>query len=461
MNILNVREEELMSALKSAAFKTTVVGVGTVGSYIVAEFLNAGGRVIGADIRREVVDAINERKEGVFDPEIREIFHNKVSEGKLTATTDVAAAVADSKVICISVPTLLDKNGHPDLSILKSAVNTVSKGLRRGSIVMLSSSVSIGTTRNVVLPILQESGLAVGDFCLAFTPERMNPGVPLSKLAKIPRLVSGIDEASKNLAAAIIRTFAQEVVPVNSVELAEATKLYENTFRDVNIALVNDLAIYFNRLGLDALDVIRAASTKWNVLAHYPGIGVGGYCIPVSPRYLAEGAVADELRIVKVAREINDNMPKYVINLIAQIFSQMDRSVQKAKIAVLGLAYKENVPDLRWSPSSQIIERLSQLGAELSLHDPHASNEDVKNMYGLPNLPLEEALKDSDCMVVVTGHEEFKKFSFEKIKTLMKSRAVVIDGRNILNSADAVTNGLIYAGVGRTIRNPIMTQVVS
>jgi len=283
----------------------------------------------------------------------------------------------------------------------------------------------------------------------------------MDKLATIPRVVSGIDSRSKNLAAMIIKTLAKEVVPVSSVELAEATKLFENTFRDVNIALVNDLAMYFNRLGLDALDVIRAASTKWNVLAHYPGIGVGGYCIPVSPRYLAERADANELRLVKVAREINDNMPNYVINLITNIFNQLDRSVHNAKIAVLGLTYKENVADLRWSPSRQIIERLSDLGTKLSLHDPQASNEDVKKMYGLPNLSLEEALKDSDCMLVVTGHDEFKKLPFEKIRMLMKNRAVVIDGRNILNSADVVSNGLIYVGVGRTIRNPLMTQVAA
>jgi len=183
LNILNARDEEIIKAVKNAAFKTTVVGVGTVGSYIVAEFLNAGARVIGADIRRDLVEAINERKEGPFDPEIREIFHNKVSEGKLTATTDVAGAVADSKVICISVPTLLDKDGNPDLNTLKSAVNTVSKGLNKHSIVMLYSTVSIGTTRNTVLPILQRNGLTIGDFCLAYTPERM---MKLQKRVMIP-----------------------------------------------------------------------------------------------------------------------------------------------------------------------------------------------------------------------------------------------------------------------------------
>ena len=458
LNLLKADQEEIKQGLMNGVFKTTVVGVGTVGTYIAAEFLKAGAQVIGADIRPDVVEAINNRKEGTFDPEIREIFHNKVSEGKLTATTDVAGAVADSKVICISVPTLLDKDGKPDLSHLKFAADTVSKGLNKHSIVMLYSTVSIGTTRNILLPILQQNGLTIGDFCLAFTPERMNPGVTLDKLSKIPRVVSGIDARSKNVAAMIIKTLAKEVVSVSSVELAEATKLFENTFRDVNIAFVNELAIYFNRLGLDALEVVEAASTKWNVVAHYPGAGVGGYCIPVSPRYLAIGSNPDELRIVKAAREINDNMPNYVINLVVNTLSQLDKPIKRAKITVLGLAYKENLSDLRWSPSIQIIEPLKALGANLSLHDPHALNEDVNKMYGLYNLPLEEALRDSDCMIVVTGHKEFKELPFEKIKTLMKSRAVVIDGRNILNSADVVSNGFIYAAVGRTVRTPMTTH---
>jgi len=323
---------------------------------------------------------------------------------------------------------------------------------------MLYSTVPIGTTRNIVLPILQRNGLTIGDFCLAYTPERMNPGVKMDKLATIPRVVSGIDSRSKNLAAMIIKTLAKEVVPVSSVELAEATKLFENTFRDVNIALVNELAIYFNRLGLDILEVVKAASTKWNVIAHYPGAGVGGYCIPVSPHYLALRSDPDELKIVKVAREINDNMPNYIIDLVVDTLNQQSKPIQGAKITVLGLSYKENISDLRWSPSIQITEQLKTLGAKLSLHDPYASNVDVKNMYGLPNLPLEEALKDSDCMVIVTGHEEFKKLQFEKIRALMKDRAAVIDGRNIVNSVDVTSNGFIYAGVGRTERRLVVQQ---
>jgi UDP-N-acetyl-D-mannosaminuronic acid dehydrogenase len=461
LNLLEATQEEIAKGLKEGTFKTAIVGMGTVGSYIAAEFLNAGAQVIGADIKPDVVEAINNQNGGSFDPEIREIFYNRVSEDKLVATTDIADAVAESKVICISVPTLLDNDDNPDLSHLRSAVNTVSRSLNKHSIVMLYSTVSIGTTRNIVLPILQQNGLTIGDFCLAYTPERMNPGFTMDRLAETPRVVSGIDVRSKNIAAMITKTLAKQVVPVSSVELAEATKLFENTFRDVNIALVNEVAIYFNRLGLDALEVVEAASTKWNIVPHYPGAGVGGYCIPVSPRYLAVRSNPDELKLIKVAREINDNMPNYVINLVVNILSELGKPIQRAKITVLGLTYKENLSDLRWSPSIQIIQRLKDMGAKLFLHDPHASNEDVINMYGLFNLPLEEALRDSDCMVVVTGHKEFKELPFEKIKALMKDRAVVIDGRNILNSSNVIGNGLLYAGVGRMTRRPAMTPVVA
>jgi nucleotide sugar dehydrogenase len=444
--------------MKNDAFKITIVGVGTLGSYIAAEFLKADAQVIAADIRPDVVEAINNRNGGSSDPKIREILHNKVSEGKLKATTDVAGAAADSKVICISVPTLLRKDQNPDLNQLKYAADTISKGLTKHSIVMLYSTVPIGTTRKIVLPILQRSGLTIGDFCLAYTPERLNPGITIGKAARIPRVVSGIDVRSKDLVVKIIKALRKKVVPVSSVEQAEATKLFENTLRDVNIALVNELAIYFNRLGLDILEVVKAASTKWNIVAHYPGAGVGGYCIPVSPHYLAVRSDPDELRIVKVAREINDNMPNYVIDLVVNILNQKGKPIQEAKITVLGLAYKENISELRWSPSIQIIELFRTLGAKLSLHDPYASNVEVNKMYGLPNLRLEEALKGSDCMVIVTGHEEFKKLQFEKIRALMKDRAVVIDGRNIVNSADVTSNGFIYAGVGRTERAIAMAQ---
>jgi UDP-N-acetyl-D-mannosaminuronic acid dehydrogenase len=452
LDLHKATQEEIVEDMKNDAFKITIVGVGTLGTFVATEFLKADARVIATDIRPDVVEAINNRNSGSSDPKIRKILHNKVSEGKLKATTDVAGAAADSKVICICVPTLLSKDQNPDLSQLKNAADTVSKGLTKHSIVMLYSTVPIGTTRNIVLPILQRSGLTIGDFCLAYTPERMNPGITLGKAARIPRVVSGIDERSKNLAVKIIKALRRKVVPVSSVEQAEATKLFENTFRDVNIALVNDLAIHFNRLGLDILEVVKAASTKWNIVAHYPGAGVGGYCIPVSPHYLAVRSHPHELRILKVAREINDNMPNYIVDLVVNNLTQQGKPIQGSKITILGLAYKENLSELRWSPSIQIIEQLKTFGAKVSLHDPYASNVDVKKMYGLPNLQLEEALKDSDCMVIVTGHEEFKKLQFEKIKALMKDRASVIDGRNIVNSADVTSNGFIYAGVGRTGR---------
>jgi UDP-N-acetyl-D-mannosaminuronic acid dehydrogenase len=457
LDLHKASQEEIIEGMKNDAFKITIVGVGTLGTFVATEFLKADARVIAADIRPDVVEAINNRNSSSPDPKIRKILHNKVSEGKLKATTDVAgAAAADSKVICICVPTLLSKDQNPDLSQLKNAADTVSKGLTKHSIVMLYSTVPIGTTRNVVLPILQRSGLTIGDFCLAYTPERMSPGITLGKAARIPRVVSGIDERSKNLAVKIFKGLRKKVVPVSSVEQGEATKLFENTFRDVNIALVNDLAIHFNRLGLDILEVVKAASTKWNIVAHYPGAGVGGYCIPVSPHYLAVQSHPDELTIVKMAREINDNMPNYIVDLVVNNLTQQGKPIQGSKITILGLAYKENVSELRWSTSIQIIKQLRTFGARLSLHDPYASNVDVKSMYGLPNLPLEEALKGSDCMVIGTGHEGFKKLQFEKIRALMKDGAVVIDGRNILNPADIIRNGLVYAGVGRNVGTPLM-----
>ena len=461
MKLLQATQQEIVNALKDGAFKTTIVGMGTVGSYIAAEFLKSGAQVIGADIRPDVVEGINNRSGTLLDPEIRGVLHDKVSKGKLSATTDVVGAVSESKLICISVPTLLDENGSPDLSYLKSAATSVSEGLRKDSMVMVYSTVSIGTTRNVVLPILQQSGLTLEDFCLAFTPERMIPGCTIDQLAKIPRIASGINERSKRIATTIIDTLAKQVVPVSSTEVAEAVKLFENTFRDVNIALVNELAIYFRRLGIDIMEVVEAASTKYNVVAHYPGAGVGGYCIPVSPRYLARESNPDELQIVKLARKVNDNMPKYVANLVVDVLTRLGKSVKEAKVTVLGLSYKENLSDLRWSTSSPIIEHLKASGARISLHDPHAANDKVLKMYGQSNLSLEEAVRDSDCLIVATGHNEFKNLPYEKVRALMNRAPVIIDGRNILNPSDVVNNGFMFVGVGRTAGRSIMTQVIA
>lgn len=450
MNLLDADKEDITRALKQGKFKTAIVGMGVIGTYIAAEFLRAGGHVVGADIDPKIVDSINKANHISNDKELDRILREKVQAGELIATTDITAAVHDSKVICICVPTLLSNGSAVDLTKVEAAAELVSKGLAEGSVVILHSSVTIGATRNILLPILRKSGLTTQQFCLACAPERMNPGDTLEQQSNTPRIVAGIDAKSTDMAETIISATAKKVVPVTSVEVAEAVKLFENTFRDVNIALVNELAIYFERLGVDVTEVIKAASTKYNVVPHFPGAGVGGYCIPVSPRYLVHGSNPEELRIVKLAREINDNMPQHTVDLVIAALRQSGKSVAESKVAILGLSYKENLADLRWSPAIDIVRQLKAAGATLALHDPLLSDE-VVQQFGLPNLSLEEAVQDSDCLVITTAHKIFKEIPLETARSSMKRSPVIVDGRNILNPSDVIKAGFRYFGIGRNL----------
>lgn len=310
---------------------------------------------------------------------------------------------------------------------------------------ILESTVSPGTTEEVVIPILEKSGLKAGeDFFIAHCPERIDPGNKKWDVRNIPRVIGGINQESTELAYELYRQIIDaDVMKLSSLMNAEATKIVENTFRDVNIAFVNEMAKSFDKIGIDVKEVVDAAATKpFGFMAHYSGCGVGGHCIAVDPYYLIDKAEKKGFnhRFLKLAREINNSMPHYTVNKIAIGLNKIGKSVKNSSIAILGLAYKGGVDDTRESPAYQIIKELKEMGAKITVYDPYVINESTVKT-------LDEALYNKDSVVIVTDHPEFKKINAEKLKD--NNVKVVIDGRNILDKKEIQNQEIVYEGIGR------------
>ena len=363
-----------------------------------------------------------------------------MQSGKFKATSDKAdLASADAILIC--VPTPLSASRDPDLFFVEESTKTVASVLRRGQLVVLESTTWPGTTREVMLPILETSGLKAGsDFFLAYSPEREDPGNPDYSAAGIPKLVGGIDADSCEVAKALYERAIVRIIPVSSCEVAEASKVVENTYRCVNIAMVNELKVIFGRMGIDVWEVIDAAKTKpFGFQAFYPGPGLGGHCIPIDPFYLSWVARKYGLttRFIELAGEINTSMPLYVVRRVADALNEQAKSVKNSKICVLGVAYKKDVDDERESPSFELIDRLTQKGAVVTFSDPHIPAIKRKRkwgeMEGMKSRELTaEFLESQDCVVIATDHSAFD-YEF-----IVEHSKLVVDARN---ATKGVTKG--------------------
>lgn len=422
--------------------KLCVFGMGYVGLPLACQATEKGYEVIGVDVDDRKIDLINKGISPIDDDELK----NKLKDlkGKIKATNDGLNAVKKSDIVVICVPTPVDENYHPDLKYVKSAAETISKGLKKGQLVILESTVAPLTTENILKPILEKSGLKCGkDFYLCFCPERIDPGNKKFKLKDIPRVVGGINEESTKKAIDFYKSVLDsEVLGLTSPRSAEAVKIMENTFRDINIAFVNEMAKSFDILGIDIIEVIKGASTKpFAFIPHYPGCGVGGHCIAVDPYYLIEEASKEgfEHRFLRLAREINNSMPEYTVERVIEGLNEINKSVKGTKITVLGLAYKGNVDDTRESPAFKIIEKLKKMGGDVKVFDPY-----VPKMSDFKNLG--DAL-NCECIVIVTAHDEFKNLDLNRIDK--KGVKVIIDGRNILDKEKVAGVGIVYRGIGR------------
>jgi UDP-N-acetyl-D-glucosamine dehydrogenase len=402
----------VMSLLRKIEDKTArlaIVGQGYVGLPLAVEFARAGFPVAGIDTDPDRVGALS-RCESYVPDVPNEQLQEVIQAGRFLATSDVAV-LADQDVVIICVPTPLRKSKEPDISFVVAATEEVAKRFRPGQLVVLESTTYPGTTEELLLPMFETRGARAGvDLFLAFSPERIDPGNPTFRVRDIPKVVGGVTPECTRLAALLYRQIVPSVLEVSSTKVAELAKLYENIFRNVNIALANEFALMCRRLGVNSAEVIAAAATKpFGFMPFYPGPGIGGHCIPVDPLYLSWRMRADgyEPRFIALADEINRGMPAHVVDLVTEALNDIGRAVNGARILILGVAYKRGVGDTRESPAYEVIGALRRRGAAVAYADPRVPTFRVGEI-DLKAVELsEEALGETDCVVVLANHAEF------------------------------------------------------
>ncbi len=399
--------------------------MGYVGVPLAVEFAKAGLDVLGIDVSAEKVATLNAGRSYILDVS-DETIAGLVALGTLRATTDFSV-LADADAVCICVPTPLRKSQDPDISFIVNAVDAIRAHLHRGMLIVLESTTYPGTTEELVLPKLEETGLKVGvDFFLAFSPERVDPGNRQFITRNTPKVIGGVTQACTEKAIALYRHAVDRLVPVSNARTAEMVKLLENTFRAVNIGLVNELALMCNRLGVDVWEVIDSAKTKpFGFMPFYPGPGLGGHCIPIDPLYLSWKLKTLDYtaRFIELASTINSSMPQYVVEKITEALNGVRKSVNGSKILVLGVAYKRNVSDTRESPAIDIIGLLRRKGADVSYADPHVPELDLPS-GSLVSYDVEQGFGAFDMVVIVTDHKAFN------YKRLLREASLVFDTRN-------------------------------
>jgi UDP-N-acetyl-D-glucosamine dehydrogenase len=415
--------------------KVGVVGLGYVGLPLAVEFAQAGFSVTGIDLDARKVARLNAGESYIQDVPTP-IVAALVKAGKLCATTD-PGTVRDFDTINICVPTPLRKTKDPDLSYVVSAVEAIAGHLHRGMLVILESTTYPGTTEEVVQPILEKTGLKVGvDFFLAFSPERVDPGNEKWNTKNVPKVVGGLTPDCGRLAAALYRSSIATVVEVSSPKVAEMVKLLENTFRAVNIGMVNELALMCDRLGISVWEVVEAAATKpFGFMPFFPGPGLGGHCIPIDPFYLSWKVkeVGFEARFIELAGQVNAAMPHHVAEKITDALNSKAKAVNGASILVLGVAYKRDIDDVRESPALDVMALLMKKGARVTYHDPFAPSIDGNHWPGgldMSSVPLTpQALAAADCVVILTDHRQFD------YAAIVAQSKVVVDTRNAIKTS--------------------------
>jgi UDP-N-acetyl-D-glucosamine dehydrogenase len=421
-----------------------IIGLGYVGLPLAKTFTKGGFRVLGFDVDKQKVDKLNAGKSYIKqfpDAVIAEM------RGKFEAT-DRFDRLGEPDAVLICVPTPLTDAREPDLSFVEKSAEAVAAQLRPGQLVVLESTTYPTTTRGVVLPILEKTGLKAGkDFLLAFSPEREDPGNATFSVSNIPKVVGGLDAASGDAACALYGAVVPQVVRVNSPEVAEACKILENTYRAINIALVNELKVLYDRMGIDVWEVIDAAKTKpFGFQAFYPGPGLGGHCIPIDPFYLTWVArkYGMNTRFIELAGEVNTSMPHYVVTRVAEALNEAGKPVKGSKVALLGMAYKKDVDDPRESPSFELLELLLKKGARVTYNDPHIPT--LPRMRHYPDLePLAsqaltpEYLAAQDCVLIATDHTAYD-YAF-----VVKHSRLVVDTRNATKGVTAGREKVVKA----------------
>jgi UDP-N-acetyl-D-glucosamine dehydrogenase len=420
--------EDLNKKIKSRKARIGIIGLGYVGLPLAVEFSKAGFHILGVDYLQEKIDTLKKGKSYISDVSDSEVNKYIVKERKSRIASSYSL-LKKADVICITVPTPLKKTKDPDISYIVSAMTELKKVFHPGILVVLESTTYPGTTRELIASEIEDIGYRVGeDFFVAYSPERVDPGNPHFKTKNIPKVLGAITKQGRELAFELYSTFLDRIHCVENVEEAEMAKLLENTFRAVNIGLVNEMTIMCDRMGINIWNVIEAASTKpFGFLPFYPGPGIGGHCIPLDPLYLSYRAKMYNFynRFIELATDINGNMPRFVLSKIADILNRNRKSLNGSKILLLGIAYKANVNDLRESPALEIYRLLLKDNARVDYYDPMISNfeeggEKIKSIKLKP-----EKIRKYDCIVVTTAHENID-YDF-----VLKNAQLIFDARNV------------------------------
>lgn len=424
-----VRQEDVLrEKIESGTARVGVLGLGYVGLPVVTAFSGAGFRTLGFDIDEDVVHRVRRGESHIGDVPSRTVAA-AVEADLLDATTDFSRiGEIDAAIIC--VPTPLGKTGDPDVSHILDALGHIGAGLRPGQLIVLESTTYPGTTRELLQPELERDGLVAGeDFFLAFSPERVDPGNPTHTFTNTAKVVGGLTNSCRELAAALYGRVIEEVVSVSSPEVAELTKLLENTFRAVNIGLVNEMAVIADRLGIDIGEVVEAAATKpYGFMRFTPGPGLGGHCLPIDPHYLAwkMRTLQYRTRFIELAAEVNAEMPRYVVDRVAQALNRHRLPLNGSRVLLLGAAYKPGVGDVRESPALDVIELLRRQGVEVAYHDPFVPGLALEG-GDLESRPLTAALlAGSDAVVVITDHPQVD------YGLVLERARIIVDTRNSL-----------------------------
>jgi UDP-N-acetyl-D-glucosamine dehydrogenase len=425
------------SKIKDRKIVVGVLGLGYVGLPLVREFASVGLRVVGFDIDDKKVKTLNSGRSI-----IKHIPHSqvkKIVKARLFSATTNMARLKTVDAILVCVPTPLTQNREPDMQFIINSSKTIAKYLRSGQLIVFESTTYPGTTRQLVAPILQQSGLKAGkDFYLAYSPEREDPGNKNFTTKTIPKVVGGLTNKCRDMACKLYNTAIDKTIPVSSLEAAEATKIVENVYRCINIAMVNELKMVFDRMGIDVWEVINAARTKpFGFNAFYPGPGLGGHCIPIDPFYLTWKArqYGMPTRFIELAGEINTNMPHYVIMKTMEALNERKKSLNGSKVLVLGLAYKKDIDDLRESPSIKLIELLRHKGAKVDYNDPYVPKAPKQRQHdlGMTSKKLSaKMLAGYDVVLISTNHTDYD------YGWIVKNAKLVIDTRN---ATESVTTG--------------------
>ncbi len=436
-------KQELLSRINDGSARVGVIGLGYVGLPLIVEFASHGFEGIGFEVDSLKAETVANGGSYIVDVPAKSV-KDCVENGKLTATTDFSRlAECDAVIIC--VPTPLRKTKDPDMSFILAAGKEICKYLRHGQLVILESTTYPGTTDEVLAPMFEMAGFRIDeDFLLAFSPERVDPGNPQFQTHNIPKVVGGVTADSTEVAAALYSRIVETVHQVSSARVAEACKLWENTFRAINIGMANEMAKLCNTLGIDTWEVVRAAATKpFGFMPFYPGPGLGGHCIPLDPHYLSWKARQHgfDSRFISLAEEINSNMPEYVIELTANALNEDRKAVNGSKVLVLGVAYKKNIDDMRESPALSVIDLLRAKGAAVSYHDPFVPEVTFDHAYTigdgepLKNSELtDELLLHADCIVICTDHTDV---DYQRVTQLS---SLIIDTRNALNEETRINS---------------------